>query len=119
MNALKYAVAAVSTTLAAMIIAAPNAHADSEDFLNDVTAAGWYNDTRGDAGLLSLGRSACRMLANGASGYETADAVYRNTGWTVDGDDAEDFVISAIQNLCPQYDDVLDAPTRPSSNSLV
>jgi len=100
MNALKYAVAAVGTTLAAVAISAPPAHADTQDFLYDVHAQGWYG---GDAGLAANGFKVCRML-NSATGDVVAEYVYENTTSSVSRRDAAEFVILAVAHLCPQHD---------------
>ena len=100
MNAFKYAVAAVGTTLAALAISAPAAHADTQDFLYDVHAQGWYG---GDAGLAANGFRVCRML-NSATGDVVAEYVYANTGSDVSRRDAAEFVILAVADLCPQHD---------------
>jgi len=102
MNAFKYAVAAVGTALAAVAISAPAAHADTQDFLYDVHAQGWYDD-RGDAGLAANGFKVCRML-NSATGDVVAEYIYKSTGSDVTRRAALDFVFIAVADLCPQHD---------------
>ena len=102
MNALKYAVAAVGTTLAALAFSAPAAHADTQDFLYDVQSQGWYAD-RGDTALVANGFKVCRML-NSTTGDVVAEYVYENTKSSVSRRDATEFVILAVAHLCPQHD---------------
>ena len=93
---------AVGTTAA--VLTAPDSHADSSGFLDDIHSLGWYNSLRGDVGLLDQGYAVCRAMDGGANGQQVATVIYRNTGLDVSLEDAATFVVLAVQNLCPQYD---------------
>ena len=95
--------AAAALTVALGCLSAPPASADSGDFLNRVQDLGWYDD-RGDAYLLDNGWSVCRAMSRGYSGTQVAWDIYRNTDSSVDANDAAEFVIIAVEELCPQYD---------------
>ena len=90
------AVAAVSLAIA------PVAQAAAQDFLADLYANGWYSHS-GDANLLSNGYQVCRML-NNMNGTQAARFIYENTDSTVSRQDAIQFVILAVQDLCPWHD---------------
>lgn len=91
---------AVSVALGGVF--APTAHADNQSFLTDLYAHGWYAH-RGDAGLLSNGYQVCSML-NTTTGDHVAEYVYRNTDQSVTVADALEFVVLAVQDLCPWHD---------------
>lgn len=88
--------------LAAAALHAPDAHADASSFLADLHSHGWKAST-GDDGLLRNGYQVCRML-NSQNGNEVADFLYRNTGVDVSYDDAGEFVLIAVRQLCPWHD---------------
>ena len=94
--------AVVATTVALGAVFAPAAHADSQSFLNDAHALGWYINT-GDSGLLANGYAVCRML-NSTTGDVVARYVYENTGASVTRSDALEFVLISVNNLCPWHD---------------
>lgn len=96
--------AALGAVMAAAVIHAPEARADSSSFLDAVHELGWYNRVSGDVGLLNQGYAVCNALAQGYNGLEVAEAIYRNTGLDVDRNDAAEFVILSVENLCPQFD---------------
>lgn len=93
---------AVGATIAALT--APDARADSSSFLDAIHDLGWYNKVSGDVGLLDQGYAVCRALDNGYNGQQVATVIYRNTGLDVSLNDAAEFVILAVENLCPQFD---------------
>ena len=95
--------AALGAVIAALVIHAPAARADSGDFLNRIQDLGWYNNS-GDAYLLDNGWAVCRALDQGYNGRQIAEFIYANTGASVDADDAAEFVVIAVEELCPQYD---------------
>lgn len=95
---------AVGAGIAASVLCAPEAHADSSSFLDQIHGLGWYNNIRGDVGLLTQGYAVCRALGAGANGAEVAEVIYRNTNLSVDYNDAAEFVFISVDNLCPQYD---------------
>lgn len=98
-----WAACAATGAAIAALTAAP-AKADSASFLAVVHAMGWYSSA-GDADLLDAGYAACSLLSiPGNDGNDVAAAIYRNTGWDVDIDDARLFVIAAVENLCPEFD---------------
>jgi hypothetical protein len=94
--------AVLGTTIAAAT--APDAHADSSSFLDAVHDLGWYNRAYGDVGLLNQGYAVCRALDDGYDGVQVATMIYRSTDLSVDKDDAATFVVVAVENLCPQFD---------------
>ena len=55
-------------------------------------------------GLLDQGYAVCRALGTGADGQQVAVVIYRNTGLDVSLEDAAEFVIVAVENLCSEYD---------------
>jgi hypothetical protein len=95
--------AALLGAAATALISCPSASADTQDFLNDLYAHGWYSHG-GDASLVRGGYIVCQMMAQGYNGVYAAESVYRNTGADVTADDAAEFVIFAVEDLCPQYD---------------
>lgn len=96
------ACAAVGGTIAALT--APDAHADSSSFLDAIHELGWYNANTGDVGLLNQGYGVCRALAAGVPGPQVGTYIYSHTNASVDPDDAVEFVVVAVENLCPQFD---------------
>lgn len=95
--------AALGAVLAALVIHAPSARADSGDFLNRIQDLGWY-DNRGDAYLLDGGWAVCRAISRGYNGSQVAREIYANTDASVDANDAVEFVVIAVEELCPQFD---------------
>lgn len=95
--------AALGAVLAAAAIHAPAARADSSSFLTRTHAHGWYND-RGDAWLLDSGYQVCRQLDRGYTGTQIARNIYRTTDTSVTAADAVEFVILAVEELCPWFD---------------
>ena len=89
---------------AAAVLAAPPARADAQGFLAVVDGLGFYHSSGGDGALLGLGYRVCESLASGANGITVADAIYYNTDASVSYDDAANFVIAAVENLCPEND---------------
>ena len=96
------ACAAIGTGIA--VFTAPGSQADSSSFLDTVHGLGWYNRISGDVGLLNQGYAVCRALDNGHNGAQVADVIYENTGLDVSYEEAAVFVIVAVENLCPQFD---------------
>jgi hypothetical protein len=96
------ACAVLGTGIAAFT--APDAAADSSSFLDTVHDLGWYNRASGDVGLLNQGYAVCRALDAGYNGAQVASVIYENTGLDVSREDAAVFVIVAVENLCPQFD---------------
>lgn len=94
--------AVLGTTIAAAT--APDAAADSSSFLDTIHDLGWYNRAYGDVGLLNQGYAVCRALDNGYNGAQVASVIYANTGLDVSREDAAIFVVVAVENLCPQFD---------------
>ena len=95
---------ALGAVLGALVIHAPQARADAQSYLIDVT--GWgFTHTDGAAGLLRVGYGICQMLSTpGVDGDDAARAIYISTGWDVDRTDAANIVMSSVENLCPEYD---------------
>lgn len=89
--------------LGAALVHPPSARADSADFLRDMDRMGFYHDL-GDAHLLDFGYDVCRAIDAGATGTMVADSIFINTGWDISYQDAANFVISAVENLCPEFD---------------
>lgn len=87
----------------ASLLHPPSARADSADFLDEMHQMGFYHDG-GDAHLLDSGYAVCRAMSVGATGNMVANAIYVNTGWDISWQDSIDFVVSAVENLCPEYD---------------
>jgi hypothetical protein len=96
------ACAAIGTGIA--IQTAPDSGADSSSFLDVIHDLGWYNRAYGDVGLLNQGYAVCRALDAGYNGAQVAGVIYANTGLDVSREDAAIFVIVAVENLCPQFD---------------
>lgn len=87
--------------VAALMLGRPAlAHADDASFLEDMEAAGFYNDG-GNGAEIAVGHDICRELANG---WTSAQAV-RDLWMTgkMDEDGATQFVSIAIKDLCPAY----------------
>jgi len=102
MNTIRYTVAATTTAFALLVGQASAAHADVGAFLEDMNDLGWYA-AHGEAGLVASGYQVCRMLEQ-TTGDVVANYVYRHTDNTVNRHDAAEFVLVAVQNLCPQHD---------------
>jgi len=94
--------AALAISVALGAVFAPTASADTQGFLDDLHAAGW-TAAHGDNGLLSNGYQVCQML-NSTTGDRVAAYVYRNTDYSVTRADALEFVMIAVNNLCPWHD---------------
>lgn len=96
--------ATLGAVLAAAWLTAPPAHADASGFLDQVHGLGFYSNN-GDGALLASGYGVCTMISRpGVTGYDAARVIYNNTGYDVDANDAANFVIAAVEQLCPQYD---------------
>lgn len=95
---------ALGAGIAAAVLHAPPAHADSSSFLDSIHELGWYNRVSGDVGLLNQGYAVCAAMDDGANGVQVARAIYANTDLSVSIDDAGEFVIVAVENLCPYHD---------------
>lgn len=93
---------APTAAIAALVVLAPTANANPQDFLNDLYDHGWYSDT-GSAALVADGYRVCQML-NSTTGDVVARYVYENTGVTVTRSDAMEFVVFAVEDLCPWHD---------------
>jgi hypothetical protein len=96
------ACAAIGTGIAMQTAA--DSRADSSSFLDTIHDLGWYNRLHGDVGLLNQGYGVCRALDAGANGAQVASVIYANTGLDVSREDAAIFVVVAVENLCPQFD---------------
>lgn len=94
---------ALGAFFAAPWLHSPAARADSGDFLNRIQQLGWYDD-RGDTYLLDNGFLVCRLMDRGYNGVQVAESIYVNTGVDVSADDAAEFVIIAVEELCPRHD---------------
>ena len=95
---------ALGAVLAAAVIHAPSARADAGGFLTDMAGMGFTHDD-GAAGMLRLGYAICGLLSTpGVNGLDAARAVYVNTGWEIDRNDAALIAIASVENLCPEYD---------------
>jgi hypothetical protein len=95
---------AAATAVAGIGFAAP-AHADEDDYLDDLHNAG-ITDADGDEALLQVGWGLCRQLSNGASPEQLRAQVLYNsdTGQGAKGVDparANDVVNYAMVDLCP------------------
>jgi hypothetical protein len=94
-----------ATALAALVAAAPAAHADNQSFLDAMNAAGLTTEV-GDAGLLAAGKGACGEMAPrtglvfGRSATWVADMVWRANPM-LERDQATFIVNAALDNLCP------------------
>ena len=95
---------ALGAGIAASVLYAPAAHADSSSFLDEIHALGWYNNIRGDVGLLDQGYAVCRALGSGMNGAQVATIIYRSTGLDVSVEDAAEFVVISVDTLCPAFD---------------
>lgn len=96
--------AALGAVFAALWLHPPTARADSSSFLDEVHGLGWYSASGGDAQLLRNGNLVCNLLGSGRNGLQVAQIIYNNTGLDVDANDAAEFVIASVENLCPEYD---------------
>lgn len=88
--------------LCGALLSAPSAHADPQEFIDDLYDYGWYS-RGGDAGLVANGYRVCSML-NSTTGDVVARYVYENTGTSVSRQDAMEFVVLAVEDLCPWHD---------------
>lgn len=95
---------ALGAGIAASVLYAPTAQADSSSFLDQIHDLGWVNRVSGDVGLLNQGYAVCRAIEAGANGTQVAAVIYNNTDLSVDRADAVEFVIISVTNLCPEYD---------------
>lgn len=95
---------ALGAGLGHAMLQSPEANADSSSFLDAVHDLGWYNRVNGDVGLLSQGYSVCRAMDNGANGDTVARIIYRTTDTSVSAQDAMDFVVVSVEELCPYHD---------------
>jgi hypothetical protein len=95
---------ALGAGIAATVLSAPDAHADSSDFLDQIHELGFFNATGGDVALLSQGYGVCRALADGVPGPQVGVYVYTHTDASVGAEDAVNFVVVAVETLCPQFD---------------
>ena len=95
---------ALGAGIAASVLYAPSAHADSSSFLDQIHALGWYDRVDGDVGLLNRGYGVCRALANGVSGPQVGAWIYTHTDATVGTEQAAEFVIISVDELCPSFD---------------
>ena len=90
--------------IGATLAFAPAAAADGNGFLADMDALGLTHE-EGPAGMLQAGYMVCLMFeVPGTDGEDVARAVYRNTGPDITVADAVSIVISAVEQLCPQFD---------------
>lgn len=93
------------TLLAAGVVAAIPAKADTTRYLNDVENAGISSET-GDSGILRTGYQICDLISSGLSPKEVeAQIVYNsdsNEGSNgVDPQEANQLVNFAVADLCP------------------
>jgi hypothetical protein len=77
------------------------AHADETSFLSDMDAAGFHNDN-GNSAELSVGLRICSEVASGESGLAAARDLWLNSQIASE-DEAAQFVMIAVKNLCPIY----------------
>ena len=85
-----------------LTITCSQAKADDTTFLYDVRALGFTTDS--PLTLLNAGYGVCIAFANGANGADVAHYIYTHTDLTVTQQDAAMFVITAAEQLCPQWD---------------
>jgi hypothetical protein len=89
----------VGALLAAAIVGAAPAHADTLSFLTDVKAAGFAADVGANAGLIQLGRYVCTTIAGGAPPEAVAEYIFTHS--QLDNlDSARQFVTIAQNDLC-------------------
>lgn len=88
---------------AGALLSAPTADADAAGFLTRLQSLGWYDD-RGSGHLVANGYLVCQMLGRGLNGVQVARDLYLNTDASVTENDAAQFVIISVEELCPQYD---------------
>lgn len=80
------------------VLASPAAaKADSNSFLQDLDAYGFYGPP---AALLAAGYAVCQAFNEGATSLQIAQWVYRNTDLSVSAIDAANFTTAAAENLC-------------------
>ena len=75
------------------------ANADSNSFISDAHAAGFFNDG-GDATMLQAGYQVCVHLSNGLDGEQEAQNLYQISHIN-SIQQARSFVIIAVEDLCP------------------
>jgi hypothetical protein len=79
------------------------AKADTSSFLSDIHEAGFVNVSRGDSAFLEAGFSICTDLSNPfMNGEIVAENIYQNSQLSLP--DARQFVVIAVEDLCPAYD---------------
>ncbi|MGH9207951.1 MAG: DUF732 domain-containing protein [Acidimicrobiales bacterium] len=86
-----------------MIEAAPDAHADTTQFLNDVQAAGFSDGSLGATGLEEEGAWVCAQMDQGQEPGAVANEVYTLTPPNFSRSSTDQFVAIAINDLCPQH----------------
>lgn len=89
----------LTAPLAAAVVAAPTAHADTVAYLVNVTVRPGYNFPNADAAI-AYGRGVCDKVAQGAM-YATLIADAKSEFDTADDSQAAYLVNQAVNELCP------------------
>jgi Protein of unknown function (DUF732) len=92
--------AAITGFVGVILLTNANAKADSGDL---VTWAGNNGYTGTAQAVILRGSLVCADLAGGDNSEQAAQDLWLHTGIETIGD-ARQFVIAAVDNLCPQYD---------------
>lgn len=97
------AIGVLAVSLALGLGAAPVAYADNEDFVRDVQAAGFYQESDN---LVSQAKSACYFLFRGRGPDEIEARIARYS--RVDPPSQSHlFLVLAVRSYCPQFADVV------------
>lgn len=116
------ALAVAGAALGALFTGAPAAHADPQSAVDALHSHGFYNDM-GDRAMLSVAYGVCQDLAlHPINGEQAAYNLWLRTG--IDAlDDARQFVVDSVLNLCPEYSHpaaasstAAPAPTSPRTD---
>jgi hypothetical protein len=88
--------------VALLVAVAPVAHADTGDFLNGVHALGFQ---RSDGYLINTAQALCIRFTVGNTVDMATDSIVHQFG--VGPGPAHQFVVLAVNNFCPQFNDRL------------
>jgi hypothetical protein len=115
-------VASMGAVATAAIVGAPPAHADENDFLDQLTAQGIYYRDR--AGMGQNGVEVCKALRDIGGHYTTAsimDDLVTAGGFTAEN--AARIILTAARTMCPEQvqrlQDEANAAERPKMNPAI
>ena len=103
------------------IVGAPPAHADQDDFLDQLTAQGIYYRDR--PGMAENGQQVCSALRGIGGHYTTASIMgdLMTAGFTTEN--AARIILTAARTMCPEQvqrlQDEANAAARPKMNAAI